>query len=46
MWNKNKLEIILLALTVFLYKSMNYYTSDDALHANHTMQEELRELSG
>ena len=46
MLNKNKLEIILLALTFFLYKSINYYTSDDALHTNHTMQDELRELSG
>ena len=46
MLKQNKIEMILVALAFFLYRSINYYTSDDTLHTNHTMQEELRELSG
>jgi hypothetical protein len=42
--NQHKLKFIILATTLFLYRTFNYYNSDDAIHANHTMHDELSEL--
>jgi hypothetical protein len=42
--NQHKFKFIILATTLFLYRTFNYYNSDDAIHANHTMHDELSEL--
>jgi hypothetical protein len=41
----HKLKIIILGATLFLYKTINYYNSDDAIHVNHTLSEEIEELN-
>ena len=42
--NQHKLKFIIIATTLFLYRTFNYYDSDDAIHANHIMHDELSEL--
>ena len=42
--NQHKLKFIIIATTLFLYRTFNYYNSDDAIHQNHTMHDELTEL--
>ena len=42
--NQHKLKFIIIATTLFLYRIFNYYNSDDAIHQNHTMHDELSEL--
>ena len=41
---KHKLKVIILGASLFLYKTFNYYYSDDAVHVNHTLSEEIEEL--
>ena len=41
----HKLKIIILGATLFLYKTFNYYYSDDSIHMNHTLTEEIEELN-
>ena len=40
-----KLKCIIIAATLFLYKTINYYNSDDAIHAKDTLTEEIEELN-
>ena len=40
-----KMKVILIATTLFIFKSINYYNSDDAIHQNHTIHDEINELS-
>jgi hypothetical protein len=42
--NQHKLKFIIIATTLFLYRTFNYYNSDDAIHQNHTIHDELSEL--
>ena len=42
--NQHKFKFIIIATTLFLYRSFTYYNSDDAIHANHTLHDELSEL--
>ena len=41
----HELKIIILGATLFLYKTFNYYYSDDAIHVNHTLTDEIEELN-
>ena len=43
--NQHKLKIIIIATTLFIFKSINYYNSIDDTHVNHTLVEELSELN-
>lgn len=44
MIKKHRIKVILLAISIFFLKSFNYYSSNDNLHQNQTLQEELSEL--
>ena len=41
---QHELKFMIIATTLFLYRTFNHYTSDDAIHQNHTMHDELPEL--
>ena len=45
MLRKHKLKVIILSATLFLLKTFNYYKSDDTIHVNHTLSEEIEELN-
>jgi hypothetical protein len=34
-----------IAATLFSIKNINYYKSDDTIHVNHTLSEEIEELN-
>ena len=42
--NQHKLKFIILATTLFIYRTFNYYNSDDVEQQNHTMHEEVSEI--
>ena len=41
----HKLNVIILDAALFLYKTINYYYSDDVIHVNHTLTDEIEELN-
>lgn len=44
MIKKHRVKVIILAVSIFLMRSFKYYTSNDILHQNQTLQDELLEL--
>jgi len=42
--NQHKLKFIILATAIYLYRTFNYYNSDDVKHQNHTIHDELTEI--
>ena len=42
--NQHKLKFIILATVIYIYRTFNYYISDDVKHQNHTIHDELTEI--
>ena len=42
--NQHKSTFIIIATAIYLYRTFDYYNSDDVKHQNHTMHEEVSEI--